>query len=115
MKYCKKCGKELHDQAVICPSCKQAITFNVVIKRESQFFLVNPSIKIDVDGQKLAEVKNGERISIELPSGMHKLHFYASMRKADCNINLNGDVYLLLGWNRFTGGLEVFETSCEES
>lgn len=36
MKYCQKCGKEIMEQAVVCPSCGCAVNGNALTEQSSE-------------------------------------------------------------------------------
>ena len=114
MKFCSHCGNQIADNVEICMNCgclvknKHTITF----KRDSQWFLVNPPINVDITGEGCNEtlaIKNGATDTISLPSGKYNLHFYSSIRTVDCALDLNKDTAYHLGWNRASGKLEVWE------
>lgn len=111
MKYCKNCGNQLFDEAIVCPKCCQSVIPNhkIIIKRENQFYVGKMVYKVKVDGQEEYLIDNGEALELELPSGMHQLYFHYSFRSKTVNIDLEKDVTLVLSWDRFTGGISVYE------
>ena len=52
---CSECGKEISDKAPACPNCgmplrsKDRRTYNIIVTRENQWFLINPAATITVD------------------------------------------------------------------
>ncbi len=74
---CPECGKEISDKAKACPNCGMPLseemqgTFDVIIKREYQFYLINPALNLLVDGEDEYKVKNGESIVVPMTSGEH--------------------------------------------
>ena len=114
MKYCSHCGKELADDVKVCMGCGclADITYTVSLKRESQFFLINPPINVRITGENYSEekaIRNGETLELNLAAGRYHLHFYASVRKADVDLNVTGNTAVRIAWNRFSGKLEAWE------
>ena len=114
MKHCSHCGQALADGVEICMNCgcyaekKHTLT----LKRESQWFLVNPPVNVTIVGEGIQQekaLKNGETVAMPLTPGKYHLHFYCSVRSADVDLNLNKDTAYRIGWNRFSGKLEVWE------
>ena len=110
MKYCSYCGSSLHDEAVMCPNCKKSLisTHTVVVQRSSQFFIGKSTINFDVDGKDSYSIESGESIEIKLPQGMHTFYFYAKVRSKTINVDLKGNVTLIVEWDRVMGGISVF-------
>lgn len=116
MKFCKHCGTKLEDHIEICMNCGcSAINkFTLTLKRENQFFLANPPIKIDIFGSNSCqqlEINNGEILSIELQTGRYKIVASSSIRKSECDVDLTCDRIVRIAWNRFNGKLETWEIS----
>ena len=116
MSYCKYCGTKLADDAAFCTGCGARICteFTLTIKRENQFFLVNPPIKLNITGMGVNQqyaINNGEIVPIKLPEGQYTLNFSASIRSETCSVNLNKDTFFRLAWNRFSGHIEAWEIS----
>ena len=114
MKFCSHCGNQVTDNAEICMNCGCSVQekFVVTFQRASQWFLINPPIKVDITGEgycKTLAIENGDTETISLPKGKYNLHFYASIRSTDCTLNLNQNTAYHLGWNRASGKLEVWE------
>jgi hypothetical protein len=118
MKYCTFCGNELFDEAVFCPKCKNFLNsayadtkseYNLIITRDSQFFIVNPAIKINIDGNLVGETDNGNQSEFLLSAGFHTVEFTCSLRHNKVNVNMTHDVRLSLSFNRATGCIEVYE------
>lgn len=112
MKKCVHCGVELSDDLDICIKCgcyadeKCILTFT----RPFQFFLINPPINVKITGKgvdKTVSVENDESIDIKLERGIYNLHCFASIRKTDLALKLEGNAEIQLSWNRLTGKLEV--------
>lgn len=113
MKYCKYCGSKVDEQAVMCPNCQKTLItdFIVTVTRDSQFMLVKSKIKLEVDNATTYEIDNGETLQIKLPRGNHTFKFHYSFRSKTVNVNLNKNITLSLGWDRFSGAIEVFEVA----
>lgn len=111
MKYCKNCGYELFNEAVVCPKCNQSVIekYKITIKRDNQFYIGKMVYKLEVDSKDSYKIDNGEELELELPAGKHQLYFHYSFRSKTVNVDLKKDVTLSLGWDRFTGGISVYE------
>ena len=100
MKYCPNCGKELFDEALMCPKCKisflkyHKLTF---LHRYQALPLINPAISISVDVYKLC-------------SGMHHIKLTGKARTAEFDINLTDNIIIMAEWNAATGGIDHRET-----
>ena len=110
MKYCAHCGKQVADNSEICMNCGCRVTeeYNVTFKRDSQWFLINPAVNIDINGQHLS-IKSGEIISVKLKADTYNCDIYGSLRRKKIQIDLNRDITIRIAWNRFSGALEVWE------
>lgn len=119
--FCTKCGYEILGNVMFCPKCGQEIsqldsntmeeamarTYTLSIKRAEQWYLVNPPVKIVLDGETEYKIDSGEILNIPVSSGSHNIVFSSSIRKKIVDINVVGNVNLNLKWNRITGNLEV--------
>ncbi len=110
---CPECGKEISDKAATCPNCGMPLrredrgTYDVIITREKQWFLVNPKIKVTVDGIEEYFLENNSRIVIPLTTGAHTLLFSASIRKTQTDINVTENMGINVKLNRATGEIDV--------
>lgn len=114
--FCSKCGNLLTDEAKFCPRCGQAVsrvannsaeTYMLAIVRENQFFLVNPSIKIHIDGGQEYKLDNGQKLNIPVTAGEHKISFSCGIRNKVLDVSVNDDFVLNVKWDRITGSLKV--------
>lgn len=91
---CPECGKEISDKAAACPNCGMPLrkedrgTYDIIITREKQWFLVNPKIKIIVDSADEYSIENNSSITIPLTTGAHTLVFSSGMRKTQTDIDV---------------------------
>lgn len=109
MKYCPNCGKELFDEAVMCPGCKASFVKKfrlTVFHREQALPLINPAIKSEIDGLPPIPVKKGDSIVYELDEGMHFVKLTGQGRNNQLDINLNCDLMIMVEWNAATGGID---------
>lgn len=109
MKYCPNCGKELFDEAVMCPGCKASFVKKfrlTVFHREQALPLINPAIKSEIDGLAPIPVKKGDSIVYELDEGMHFVKLTGQGRNNQLDINLNCDLMIMAEWNAATGGID---------
>ena len=117
MKYCSYCGNILNDADTVCMKCgcPAPTDCTFTIKRENQFYLVNPPINLVITGPGVNQnfsIKNGEILPIKLPMGQYNLQFSASFRKKACVVVINKpNTYFRLAWNRFSGEIEAWEIS----
>lgn len=116
MKFCKYCGSQLAEHDEICMSCGCSVVIKhiLTLKRENQFFIVNPPIKIDIYGKdcnQYVEINNGQILSVELKTGTYKIKASSGTRQSECDVNLNQDRIIRIAWNRFNGKLEIWEIS----
>lgn len=113
MKYCPNCGKELFDEAIMCPECKisflkyHKLTF---LHRYQALPLINPAISISVDGYKPVSVVKSDSVVYKLCSGMHHIKLTGKARTAEFDINLTDNIIIMAEWNAATGGIDHRET-----
>lgn len=118
--FCNKCGNEIVGDAKFCSKCGQPLscatnstttgkvdTYTLTINRAKQWYLVNPAVKIIVDGGAEYKIDNGETLNIPVSPGAHNIAFSCSIRNKIVNINATSNVVLNIKWNRITGSLEV--------
>ena len=86
---------------------KTANSFSLTIKRESQWFAVNPDIKICIDGDKNYLLANGDEITIELTQGHHNVCLKCAFRKTEFDISIEKDTFIQSKFNRVTGKIDV--------
>lgn len=110
---CPECGKEISDKASSCPNCGMPLrrevrgTYDVVITRENQWFLINPDATITVDNVDKYKLKNGSSIKIPMPTGDHTLLFSLGPRKTEAKINVTENMNINMKMNRLTGEINV--------
>ncbi len=110
---CPECGKEISDKASACPNCGMPLrredrgTYDVVVTRENQWFLINPAATITVDNVDKYELKNGSSVKIPLSTGAHTLLFSLGPRKTEANINVTENMKINMKMNRVTGEINV--------
>lgn len=97
----------------MCPNCSKMLIedYTVTIIRDSQFMIGKYAIKLEVDNAATYEINNGETLQIKLPPGNHTFNFHCSFRRKNLNLNLNKNITLSLGWDRFSGAIEVYEVA----
>lgn len=79
---CIECGSSVSDKAPTCPKCGvsgpsgKKLQGTLVIRREHLLWVARAvSVEIFVDRTRVGKVRNGEDLSINLPSGRHELTF----------------------------------------
>ncbi|MEY8424583.1 zinc ribbon domain-containing protein [Lachnospiraceae bacterium 38-14] len=118
---CPECGKEISDKAATCPNCGMPLrredrgTYDVIITREKQWFLVNPKIKIIVDSADEYSIENNSSITIPLTTGTHTLLFSSGARKTQTDIDVTENMNIGVKFNRTSGEIEVsgYKTSSQ--
>jgi len=111
MKKCIHCGADILEEATICTNCGCYCdsVFVLTLRQEKQWFLTDSSIFVDVDDKKDIRVGSGKSVNINVTSGKHVLHCHASIRRADLTLNITKNTSVRLGWDRFSGKIEVWE------
>lgn len=110
---CSECGKEISDKAVACPNCGMPLrqedrgTYDVIITREKQRYLINPKMKVTVDSDKEYILENDSSITIPLTTGSHIIVFSSSIRKTQTNIDVTDNMSINVKFNRTTGEIDV--------
>lgn len=112
--YCYKCGKQIPDDSAFCSYCGATITthnaeepqgFRLIIDRKSQLYLVNPPIKVTIDGSTFLSVDNGKFVEVTVSPGIHTIDFKASFRSKTLEIDIQKDTVVEIGFNRMTGAI----------
>ena len=110
---CPECGKEISDKAPACPNCGIPLrredrgTYDVIITREKQWYLINPKVKITIDSADEYSLENGSSISIPLTTGAHTIMFSLGVRKTQTDIDVTENMNIDIKLNRVTGEIEV--------
>lgn len=110
---CPECGKEISDKAATCPNCGMPLrredrgTYDVIITREKQWFLVNPKIRITVDAVDEYSLANNDSITIPLTTGSHTIIFSSGMRKTQADIEVTESMNIGVKFNRTTGEIDI--------
>lgn len=78
--FCSKCGKEEKENVKFCTNCgnkliKDENDGSILFERKKQFYGVLVPVKIFLDGKLVGSVKAGEKISVPVTVGDHKLAF----------------------------------------
>ena len=118
---CPECGKEISDKAAACPNCGMPLrredrgTYDVVITREKQWYLVNPKMKVTVDAADEYILENNSSITIPLTTGPHSILFSSSIRKTQTDIDVTENMNIGVKFNRTSGEIEVsgYKTSSQ--
>lgn len=116
--YCNQCGKQIPDNSRFCSFCGAKIpagnavggtsepeVFTLTIDRASQVYLINPPVKVVIDGTVRLSVENGRSEQVQLKPGAHHIELSASMRKTTVDLDLQKDTVLMIGFNRLSGKL----------
>lgn len=110
---CSECGKNFSDKASACPNCGMPLrredrgTYDVIITREKQWFLINPKIKITVDTVEEYSIANDSSITLPLTTGSHTILFSSGIRKTQTDINVTESMNINVKFNRVTGEIDV--------
>lgn len=82
-------------------------TYDIIVTREKQKFLINPKIKIIVDSVGEYNIENNSSITIPLTTGAHTLLFSSGMRKTQTDIDVTENMNIGVKFNRTSGEIEV--------
>ena len=110
---CPECGKEISDKAATCPNCGMPLrridrgTYDVIIKREKQWFLVNPKIKVTVDTTDEHFLENNSSITLPLTTGSHTIIFSSGMRRTQTDIDVTENMTINVKFNKTTGEIDA--------
>lgn len=113
--FCNKCGEKVPDDSLFCSKCGAKIQGSsgadspgpctLTVDRKSQLYLINPPIKVVIDGKIRASVENGHALAFSLSKGKHKIELISSLRTKSLEFDMKGDAVLEIGFNRLTGAL----------
>ncbi len=114
--FCRKCGSKITDDSVFCQKCgervsgdgcemRESVEYDLTVDRRSEVYLVNPPMKVVIDGIIRFSVENGQTESRRLSPGKHEVEFSSSVRRAKVNVDLKKDTVIEIGWNRLTGAI----------
>lgn len=115
MKYCPNCGNQLYDAAVMCPNCHKDLSpaqklYTVTVSRSVQkVILFDKDMVVYIDNQPQGGLKNGTQNTYRLPAGVHKMVITYAGRTKSVDFNLQNDINFKTEWNRFTGGIDIFQ------
>lgn len=74
---CKKCGKEIPDSSNFCKYCGTNVEENckikVIFQRTKKILGFAIPMKVIIDGNLVATLKNGETQEVEVTAGEHKV------------------------------------------
>ncbi len=105
--FCPKCGKELLEASNFCTACGYEIatsnmsqnvekqnskTVKIVITRIKKLIGCAIPMKIIIDGNKIASLKNNDKVEVDLPIGEHKLLIDTIGEVTDRILNLTPDL-----------------------
>lgn len=78
--YCTNCGKEIPDNSQFCTFCGNSLNtpnnskmIKLKVTRKKKLIGCAIPMKVLVDGNQIASLKNNNSIEIDIPAGEHKL------------------------------------------
>ncbi len=118
--YCFKCGKQIPDESVFCSFCGtrvdgsetssngaaiEEVKYALTIDRKSQPYLINPPVKVIIDGDIRFGVDNGKTETVPVSSGRHQIELKMSVRQKNIEVDIQKDTTIEIGFNRLTGAI----------
>lgn len=79
----------------------------VIFLRENQTYLLNPDVKVYIDGKIVTTLPPGSTREIDLEIGRHDLLMKCAFRKYEGLLTIDRDVRINMRWNRISGEMEV--------
>lgn len=109
MLFCDKCGTrlgvEIQEAKMPAPTrnlCK------LTIRRESQFFLVDMTIKVKMDGKnEMAQILSNDYQTYSVAPGKHNIVLECMWRVTEVDVDVQNDTTLSVKFNRITGTIDV--------
>jgi len=95
---CPYCGKTFSSTPI-----KQA-TKIINIYGYTQWFAINPDVKVTINGQQVGKVSKGGLLQLQIDKPC-QLKFDCNMRSAKIDVNPNIDTDIYLSWDRISGCL----------
>lgn len=77
------------------------------LRREKQWYLVNPAMEITIDQGQPCSLENGQEIVIPITPGPHRLHFSCHVRNHDMDIFVQGNMCVQISWDRLWGSIKT--------
>ncbi len=119
---CPSCGspniEQIDTDKYQCPYCGKTFssasvksTSKVVnIHGYTQWFAVNPDVKVTINGQLVGNVGKGGLLQIQMEAPC-QIKFDCNMRSANINVDPNIDTDIYISWDRISGGLLANKSS----
>lgn len=111
---CPECGNPVSSKATACPHCGCPTTSqdvsdkaSLTITMATQRFLVSATVNINLDGQDIGVIGDGQSITVQVTHGHHTMVLSSSFRKRELSLNVDGDIRVDAKWNRITGGIDA--------
>ena len=105
---CSECGNEVSDKAASCPKCGNPINqkeeSKVMIYGYTENYMLNPKVKILLNGDEIGSVAKGQLFEYDITSDC-EITFKCNLRKASMAIKPGRVTKIKLSWNRLTGQL----------
>lgn len=115
--FCTNCGKEIPESSQFCEYCgkttqnsnaentmqnkpQSSKLLQVTIQRRKKYTGCAVPMSVYIDNQKVAKLKNGESIQIEVPTGKHQVivEFWNGVSKNEVNFSEEySKMYLEIG------------------
>ncbi len=77
------------------------------LRREKQWYLVNPAIDVTIDQGQPFGLENGQEIVFPIAPGLHRLHFSCHVRSHDLDIHVQNNMCVQVSWDRLWGSLKA--------
>lgn len=115
--FCYQCGTEIPDNSAFCFSCGAKIPtgtetsandkITLTIDRASQVYLINPPIKVVINGDIRLSLENGKTEKVQLEPGAYTVELSGSFRSKTVNLDLQKDTVLAVSFSRITGQIKA--------
>jgi len=79
--------------------------YTLTIQRKNQFYIMNPAINVQLSDGQTFKIQNNTSKELKLPRGNYSAKFSYAFRSKTVKFELNRDMTILTGFNRFTGGI----------